>query len=464
MTPPIRASRWRRAFSRPLARAATGFLALVALCAVYAPLVASGHPLAMTDAATGERSFPLLAHLSSLDILLATTVTLGLLWVALPGKASRRDKAVSSLMVIAVAVFTAAVANGFAEATYRRDAAPWMRELAFVPFAVSLLAALLACTIALLAVRSRWPASRQGALVLIAIAGAFLCTWRWTTPPETYPYEAQRRAGEVTLTSTLVPFSPAQRPTDRNERLLPPMTRTIVANDDATTHTYPAHLLGTDEDGRDVLSQLIHACRVALTVGFVATGVAFSVGVLLGALMGYFGGWVDTVLMRLVEVFMSLPVLFVLIVAAGIFPRSVLTMAALIGLFSWQSVARLVRAEFLALREADFVSAARAQGVPRSSVLFRHLLPNGVASAIVDASFTVSAAILAEAVLSYLGFGPVDRASWGRLLAQAVSETGGLVPHLAFIPGLMIFATVLSANAIGTAANEALNPNAEAGP
>jgi len=336
-----------------------------------------------------------------------------------------------------------------------------MRASESLPFLVSCGAAIVSVCIAFAFVRTRWSSWRIGVLLLVGATSVGVCVWKWSAPPETFPYEKMRRAGEVSLVQTLIPYSPAQRSTERDDSLLPAFTRVEIELSDGNVFASPMHLLGTDEDGQDVLSQLIHACRVAMTVGLVATGVAFVIGVSLGACMGWFGGFIDAAIMRIVEVFLSLPVLFVLIVAAGLFPRSVLVMAVLIGLFSWQGVARLTRAEFMKLRELDYVQAARAQGVPLRSLLFRHMLPNGVAAAIVDASFTVSAAVLAEAVISYLGFGPADQASWGRLLSQAVSETGGLVPHLAFVPGLMIFGTVLSANALGSAANDAIDPTSE---
>jgi len=456
----MRSPAWKHALSRPLARFAAGFFAILALLAVYAPFIASGHPLWMRDLVTGAASWPLFAHLNALDLMLALTTTGAIIWLALPGRTGKIAKLGSSVVMVLAVLAMTSICSAVSSYAVQRGAPVWLREMEAVPFVVSAIASLLVLSAALVLVWRKWPVAWRGALVGLSVVSAFVCTWTWTAPPETFPYESMRRAGEVELLYTLVPYSPAQRPTDRDESLLPMMSRMIVANGDATTHAYPAHILGTDEDGRDVLSQLIHACRVALTVGFVATGVALTVGVFLGALMGYLGGAVDAVLMRVVEVFLSLPVLFVLIVAAGIFPRSVLVMAVLIGLFSWQSVARLTRAEFLKLRDTDFVHAARAQGVGTRSIIFTHLLPNALASSIVDASFTVSAAILAEAVISYLGFGPVDRASWGRLLSQAVSDTGGLVPHLAILPGLMIFLTVLSANALGSAANEALDPSA----
>lgn len=449
---------WLVAMSGALVRASVVFFAVVALLAVYAPLIASGHPVVMREVSSGDVSSPLLARLSSVDVVLAVVTSVCLVWIAAPTGRSRLGKLGWSSLLLGQGLLIATVCGAVASVAQGREAPVWMREASWLPVVCAVASSLIATAVALLIVRGARSARVMVACVLVGMVGAGAGVWKWERPPETFPYGAMERAGEVEATYTLVPFSPNQRPTDRDESLLGAMSRYVDA-EDAAARAHRVHVLGTDAFGQDVLSQLIHACRVALTVGFVATGVAFGVGVLIGAVMGYFGGLVDGVGMRLVEVFMSLPVLFVLIVAAGLFPRSVLVMSALIGLFSWQGVARLVRAEFMSMREADFVSAARAQGVSNRSILFRHMLPSGVSSSIVDASFTVSAAVLAEAVISYLGFGPVDRASWGRLLSQAVSETGGLVPHLAVAPGLMIFVTVLSANAIGSSMNESLDPS-----
>lgn len=220
-------------------------------------------------------------------------------------------------------------------------------------------------------------------------------------------------------------------------------------------------IAGTDRDGADVLSQLLHASRLSISIGLVSTGVALLIGVTLGALMGYFGGWVDLVLYRIVEVFMAVPVLFLLIVAASVLPeefRTTYVMMAIIGCFTWTGMARFTRAEFLKLRNQDFVQAAQSAGLPLRSILFRHMLPNGVAPVLVDTSFAIAAAISVEATLSYLGLGPVDSASWGKLLASAISSEGEFKWWLAVFPGLAIFLTVLAYNLIGEALRDAIDP------
>lgn len=228
--------------------------------------------------------------------------------------------------------------------------------------------------------------------------------------------------------------------------------------DAAGTHAF---VLGTDAFGQDVLSQVLHSCRLAISIGLVSTGVALLIGVTLGAIMGYFGGWIDLMLYRIVEIFMAVPVLFLLIVAVAVLPeelRNTYVIMAIIGCFTWTGMARFTRAEFMKLRNQDFVQSARSAGLPLRSILFRHMLPNGVAPVLVDSSFAIAAAISVEAVLSYLGLGPVDSASWGKLLSSAMSTEGEFKWWLAVFPGAAIFLTVLSYNLIGEALRDAIDP------
>ncbi len=220
----------------------------------------------------------------------------------------------------------------------------------------------------------------------------------------------------------------------------------------------PVHLMGTDTLGQDVLSQMLHACRLSISIGFVSTGIAVAIGVTIGALMGYFGGWVDMLLYRVVEIFMAIPVLFLLIVAASVLPRNIYFMMAIIGCFTWTGAARFVRAEFMKLRETDYVQAAKAVGLPLWSILFKHMLPNGVTPVLVDSSFAIAAAILIEAILSFLGLGPSGQASWGKLLSNASGETSDFLWWLAIFPGAAIFLTTMAYNLIGEALRDAIDP------
>ncbi len=220
----------------------------------------------------------------------------------------------------------------------------------------------------------------------------------------------------------------------------------------------PRFVMGTDAIGQDVISQMMYACRLSISIGLVSTGIAVAIGVTIGALMGYFGGWIDTLLFRVVEVFMAIPVLFLLIVAAAVLPRNTYVMMIIIGCVTWTGAARFTRAEFMRLRNQDFVQAAQAVGLPLRSILFKHMLPNGVTPVLVDASFAIAAAIQIEAVLSFLSLGPAEQPSWGRLLASATNEVGEFKWWLAIFPGFAIFLTALSYNVLGECLRDAIDP------
>lgn len=220
------------------------------------------------------------------------------------------------------------------------------------------------------------------------------------------------------------------------------------------------HWLGTEENGADVAARMIHAARIALGIGFIATGIALAIGTIVGGLMGYFSGVVDIIGMRLVEIFEAIPTLFLLLTFVAFFGRSIYMMMIIIGITSWSGYARYVRAEFLKLREQDFVQAAVACGLPLPSILFRHMLPNGLAPLLVAASFGVASAILAEATLSFLGLGLVDDPSWGQMLNQAV-QSSTFNWWLAVFPGGAIFLTVFAYNLIGEALRDAIDPHTQ---
>jgi peptide/nickel transport system permease protein len=217
------------------------------------------------------------------------------------------------------------------------------------------------------------------------------------------------------------------------------------------------HWLGTEANGADLLSRMIHASRIALGIGFIATGIAMFIGIIIGGLMGYFSGWVDMIGMRLVEIFEAVPTLFLLLTFVAFFGRSLYIMMVIIGITSWSGYARYIRAEFLRLRQQDYVQAAVAAGLPLRSILFRHMLPNGIAPILVAASFGVASAILAEAILSFLGLGLVDEPSWGQMLNQAV-QSSTFYWWMAAFPGGAIFLTVFAYNLIGEALRDAIDP------
>ena len=217
------------------------------------------------------------------------------------------------------------------------------------------------------------------------------------------------------------------------------------------------HWMGTESNGADIFSRMIHACRIALSVGFIAEGVSLVIGVTIGGLMGYYSRWVDLFGMRLIEIFSSIPQLYLLLTFVAFFGRDLYLIMLIIGLTSWTGYALFVRAEFLSLRDRDFVQAARATGLPTWRVVFVHMLPNGVAPVLVSASFGVASAILAEASLSFLGVGLVDDPSWGSLLNQALGASR-FYWWLGLFPGLAIFLTVFAYNMIGESLRDALDP------
>jgi len=219
------------------------------------------------------------------------------------------------------------------------------------------------------------------------------------------------------------------------------------------------HWLGTDDVGSDVLCRLVHGSRISLSVGFVAVGISSVLGVFVGAILGYFGGKVDFVGMRIVEIMMAIPTFFLIITIVTFFPRSLFNIMIIIGITSWTGDARFIRAEFFKLRKQDFVQAAVSLGLPLRSILFRHMLPNGIAPVLVNATFGIAGAIFIEAALSFLGFGVAPPTpSWGQMLSLGVSTTGRFLWWLSLFPGLAIFFTVMAYNLVGEGLRDAIDP------
>jgi peptide/nickel transport system permease protein len=220
----------------------------------------------------------------------------------------------------------------------------------------------------------------------------------------------------------------------------------------------PAHYLGTDTLGRDVLSRIIFGSRVSLKVGFVAVGLATLIGLLIGALAGYYGGWVDSALMRLVDLMLCFPAFFLILAVIALLEPSIWNIMAVIGLTGWMGVARLVRAEFLSLREREFVTAARALGAGDIRLILRHMLPNALAPVMVSATLGVAGAILTESALSFLGLGvQPPTPSWGNILT-AGKDNIEIAWWLSVFPGLAILITVMSYNLLGEGIQEAIDP------
>ena len=563
------ADAWDQVIRRPSAIIGLTWVAIIAFFAVFAPLLANGHPLITVplaedgtklvwlvddrgtpyhpldlsaprfDAETNtltrqdgttttlqERPWisPLVRNLSVVDVLCVVGFFAAAFILIVPGLGSRGQRlgiVIAGSVQAAVTVIVVSIALSQFGAS-RSDPAlrPLLTEFPWlVPATITIGATLVAAAFAFIPT-VRNPIGRI-AIVSITAGIAALAIAEFRDAPITrFDYQNQVLRGRIAATYTLVPWSQSQAPTDRDAKNLPPgsmsdqpLARSAVARlplvqpatpaqleramnevtrlplpetekdeirsifrgflvedqpvtreqarriiSDALANSGLPHHLGTDGQGRDVLSQLMHACRLAISIGLVSTGIAVVIGVTVGALMGYFGGIVDLVLYRIVEIFMAIPVLFLLILAAGVLPRNTYVMMAIIGCVTWTGAARYIRAEFYRLRNQDFVQSARAVGLPLRSILFRHMLPNGVTPVLVDSSFAIAAAILFEAVISYLGLGDLSQASWGRLLRDATGEAGAFQWWVAVYPGLAIFLTVLAYNLIGEALRDAIDP------
>ncbi|MCF8053795.1 MAG: ABC transporter permease [Deltaproteobacteria bacterium] len=243
------------------------------------------------------------------------------------------------------------------------------------------------------------------------------------------------------LAETLAPYCP--NAIDVHSILLPP------------SFTHP---LGTDQLGRDVLSRMIWGAEISLKVGLVATGLSLVIGTMLGMLAGYYGGWVDSLIMRFVDIMLCFPSLFLVLAVIAFLEPSIINIMVVIGLTSWMGIARLVRADFISLKERDFVLAARAVGASDMRIIFHHILPNAMASILVAATLGVAGAILAESALSFLGIGvQPPTPSWGNILMGG-KDNMDIAWWLSVFPGLAIVITVIAYNLLGEGIRDALDP------
>ncbi len=241
-----------------------------------------------------------------------------------------------------------------------------------------------------------------------------------------------------------IPFSPERQ--DLLERLDKPGRK---------------HWLGADDGGRDVFSRLIWGTRISMSIGFVAVGISVVIGLCLGVVAAYYGGWVDVLIQRVIEIMMCFPTFPLLLVARSLLPPSIFTVMIIIGLTGWTGVARLVRGEVLKLRESEFAMAAKATGLSDLRIMFRHLVPNALSPVLVSATFGVAGAILTESGLSFLGFGVAPPTpSWGEVLSQSqlyiLSKDAAW--WLVTFPGLAIFVTVTAFNLVGEGLRDAMDP------
>jgi peptide/nickel transport system permease protein len=267
--------------------------------------------------------------------------------------------------------------------------------------------------------------------------------YTWKDLKKNAPFLLQRHVEGSNNTALwpLVPYSPTEY--DLLENLAGPNRE---------------HWLGTDDSGRDVLSRMIHGSRVSLSVGFVSVAIALVIGILLGSLAGYFGGWIDHLISRLIEILLTIPTFFLIIAIIAFLPQSIYNIMVVIGLTGWTGIARFVRAEFLKLKQLDFIMASRALGASHPRIILLHMLPNAMAPVLVSAVFGIAGAILTESSLSFLGFGvPPPTPSWGDILSQS-RDYIEFAWWLTVFPGFAIFLSITAYNLVGEGLRDAMDP------
>lgn len=429
------------------ARVGLAWILFVATLGVFAPFIANSHPIYMRQ--RGVWSSPMLKHLSWADLSLVWIYLSVIVMVLLRCKLKT---------VLVWTIFTVSVIFWFLlERPLLAHAAngDWwspllyslMRPWQYRPWGdVGLLGGFAVLVGSICVVFKGF--FRAMAAAFFGLILGLLLTFV-IVPPSLVDYQRYRDAEKFGVAEhvirTVIPFSPSDRQRDTRGKFqsVPPSTR---------------NWFGTTPNSEDVASRMIHACRIATSIGFISTGISLVIGVLIGALMGYFAGKVDILGMRLIEIFESIPQLLLLIMLVAFYGRNLYMMMALIGLTTWTGKARFVRAEFLKLRKQDFVQAAVALGLPLRSILFRHILPNGLTPLIVSTSFGVASAILLESTLSFLGLGLEEEPSWGQLLDLARGNGTSFQWWLAVFPGGVIFLTVFAYNVIGESVRDALDP------
>jgi len=269
--------------------------------------------------------------------------------------------------------------------------------------------------------------------------GSFV--WRDMKKKAPFVYQHVTGKEEAIAIWPLVKYSPTEY--NLLESLSPPNAR---------------HWFGTDDNGRDVLSRMIYGAKISLKVGFVAVGIALIIGIWLGAMAGYFGGWTDIVISRAIEIMLTIPTFFLIIAIIAVKGSSIYNIMAVIGLTGWMGIARSVRAEFLKLKQLDFIMALRALGASHKRIIFLHMLPNAMAPVLVSAVFGIAGAILTESSLSFLGFGvQPPTPSWGQILSQSRAYIE-FAWWLTIFPGFAIFMSITAYNLVGEGLRDAMDP------
>lgn len=437
------------------------WIGVLTFFAVFAPLVASSFPYLFYDGQ--ELSSPLIEELGAVDVwLLLSAFAGGLLALAWrqPGAGRTALWLWATLVLIPLAGWAQAARGwgGFAEALSLPPALGGNGSgvtlgllVVWIVVGLAAVVALAGWIVAVVVLPWRAKVARWlkiATAIGLVIAGIVLVLDP-PSPSEAIVYSRYREALAANPDAWAVHAPLPYSPNDRFAEI----------PNNALKNPSWTHPLGTTDLGEDLATRMIHACRIALTIGLIATGIAVVIGIVVGGLMGYFAGWTDLLGMRFVEVFEAIPVIFLLIMIVAFYGRNLYLMMAILGLTGWVGYMHFIRAEFLKLRSADFVQAARAAGVPLTSILFRHILPNAVTPVLVLASFGIASAILTEAVLSFLGLGLVDEPSWGQMLNQARSVGGGFHWWLAIYPGGAIFLTVFAYNLVGEALRDAIDPH-----
>jgi peptide/nickel transport system permease protein len=467
----------RQTFTRNGARIGLVWIVIMAIFASFGPLLTNSLPF-YARMADGTLHFPLFANLTVVDCVwlllpLATILSMCVRGVAV----NQRILAVAAALIVALPIaFLRMAGSGFAFVSTNAG------YLLSLPLFGLLLAVLLIAGTVLLRAAFRSPRLGLVTVAPVALCGVAILLFNPQLQQnlDYAQWREARASGQVT--SYLYPinqFSPNDRMRDVSQRVDQDRMERRAAQlekRDPKLQDYPVygpipergvdlqppnriHWMGTTFLGEDMLSRMIGACRIALTIGIISTGIATAIGVVIGSLMGYFGGWLDLLGMRAIEILESLPRLLILLIITVSIGRNLYLMMCVIGLLGWMGDARFVRAEFLRLRKLDFVQAGVALGLPKSSIVFKHMLPNGIAPVLVNASFGIAGAILLESTLSFLGLGlEASEPSWGQLLEQARQGTSGFNWWIALFPGGAIFLTVFSYILIGEAMRDALDP------